>query len=663
MRAILNTFILICLVLPMRLLGQCANYQDDSLSVKVASYDIEVSLDNDEKTAHCTQNIRWLNTSPDTVFELRFYMYMNAFKNTESSFIKRSNANVFGQDIYNRKPEEWGYIEVNSIMADKKEDLIRGMHYIQPNFPDSLDESVLRVPLNKGIAPGEEASFNMDFTVKMPLLMARSGYSLADYYLFVHWFPQLGVYEANEEGKWGWNCHQFVPGTEFYADFGNFKVTLDLPEHLTVGATGCRINEKRENGRQILTFLAYDVIDFAWVVYARFEEYYSNYKDVEIRLLIPPEHCGHADRMLLAARQTLEYLDEHVGPYPYPRITVIDPPLHALRSGLMEYPMLITCGSFYSFPKQVRSLESLVVHELTHMYFMAIIATNEKEEAWMDEGFVTYFEDQIMDHYYGEKESLFNVFGFKSGNKENSRIEYVSMDNPRHGIIGRPGWEFDGYYKELIYAKTATTFQTLRGMIGDELMDQLMQAYFGKFKFTHPRGSEFIDFASDFVGQRSTDIRKSDIQSLFQQAIYTNKVCDYKVQQIRNMGIRPPRGYFTGSDGNVFSESQEPTTYKTEIVLERLGDFVLPVDVRIRLKNGKEIWKKWDGKKQYHTITLREDAPTQSVYIDPEHKIYLDLDFHNNSLTLNGEKRPSTKYASKAIQWAQNILQAATLIF
>lgn len=662
MRALL-LYLAFSLAIVSGLLGQCEAYSDDSLSIKVASYDIHVSLDNNEKTAHCTQNIRWINTSPDTVFELRFYMYMNAFKNTESSFIKRSNGNVFGQDIYNRKPEEWGYIEVNSIADTLGRDLSPDMEYIQPNFPDTLDESVLRIPLVNGVPPGEKAKFNMQFTVKMPLLMARSGYSLADYYLFVHWFPQLGVYEENEAGDWAWNCHQFVPGTEFYADFGNYKVTLDLPDHLTVGGTGCRINEKRENGRQVITYVAYDVIDFAWVVYARFEEYHSKYKNTEIRLLIPPEHCGHAERMLLAARQTLKYLDEHVGPYPYPRITVIDPPLHALRSGLMEYPMLITCGSFYSFPKQVRSLESLVVHELTHMYFMAIIATNEKEEAWMDEGFVTYFEDEIMDHYYGDQESLFNVFGFKSGNKENSRIEYTSMENPRHGIIGRPGWEFNGYYKELIYAKTATTFQTLKGMIGDTLMDRLMQAYFEKYKFTHPRGREFIDFASAFVDQRSRIISGEDIQSLFNQAIYSNRVCDYRVNDIRNMAVRPPRGYFTSSHGNTFSESEDAVRYKTEIVLERLGDFVLPVEVKITLENGKELWKSWDGKEQFHTITLEESAPTQSVYIDPEHKIYLDVDFHNNSKTHRAERKPSTKYASKAVQWAQNILQAATLIF
>lgn len=653
--------LLISACLSFCLQGQCEAYQDENLSPKIASYDIDVVLDNEAKFAKCKEVLTWKNTSPDTIRELRFYMYMNSFKNTESSFIKRSNGQVFGQDIYDRPPEEWGYIEMTKIV-DGASDLTANIKYIQPDFPDSLDQSVLSVPLETPILPGESRQFNIDFDLKMPLIMARAGYSLADYYLFVHWFPQMGVYEADSDGKWGWNCRQFIPGTEFFADFGNYKVTLDLPENLTVGASGCRIAESHSNNQQKITYQAYDIIDFAWVVYSRFEEYTAKFKDIDIRLLIPTEHLGHADRMILAAQQTLEYLDKHVGPYPYPTITVVDPPLHGLRSGLMEYPMLITCGSFYGFPKQVRSLESLVVHELTHMYFMAVLATNEKEEAWMDEGFVTYFEDRILDHYYGDKGSLFNIFGYRSGNKENSRLEYTSLDDPAEGVIGVPGWDFKGDYKALIYAKTATTFQTVQGLIGKDNMDKLLQSYYEKYKFTHPKGRDFINHVSAFVETTEGLVKSQAVKHLLEQAIYTSRVCDYELVAIRNIGTRSPKGFF-GTDLIDFNQGNGEMTYHTEVIVKQNGNLEVPVKVKMVLKNGKVLWKEWDGKSKYHTFTYSEDARTVSAHIDPDHEIYLDIDFSNNSQTAYKESKPSAKYASKAVQWVQNILQSASLLF
>jgi len=70
--------------------------------------------------------------------------------------------------------------------------------------------------------------------------------------------------------KGQWNCHQYHANSEFYADFSVYRVEITLPEEFIVGATGKRISEKKvEDGLQQLTYLAEDVVDFAWTTSPR----------------------------------------------------------------------------------------------------------------------------------------------------------------------------------------------------------------------------------------------------------------------------------------------------------------------------------------------------------------------------------------------------------
>ena len=582
----------------------------------------------------------------------------------ESTFIKGAQGKVFGRDLSQRKPEEWGWIEVNKMMTLEGENLMESMRYIQPDDNNTKDQTVLSVALSKYVLPGEKIVLDISFTAKMPKIIARAGYGMKDYFLFVHWFPQPGVYEKDKDGNWGWNCHQFFQQTEFYADFGNYDVSLTVGDHLTLGATGC-LEEEKDNGDGTKTYryLAYDVIDFAWVVYSDFEEYIDQWKDVSIRLLIPPEHSMVGPRFIKAVKQALEYLEEHVGPYPYPTITIVDPPLHSLGSGLMEYPMLITCGTFYHAPDNIRTFESLAIHEFTHQYFMATIASNEKEEAWLDEGFVTYFEDRIMDEYYGDNCSLYDILGYSSGNSENSRLEYTRLPNPSVGTIARPGWEIESAYKGLVYSKTSTMLRTLCGMVGQSTMDKIMQTYYKKWKFKHPKEQDFIDVVNEVIQKEHSSTYGENLNWFFEQCLHQTGVCDYAIGAINNDQWTRELGLFGDGDNKIYYEGKLMDKYSSSIRLERRGDLIFPVDIEVTFEDGHQITTTWSGEERVKILHYETPYKVISAHIDPERKIYLDLDFNNNSKTLIPNKKPCLKYTSKTVQWLQNILQLASFLF
>lgn len=612
--------------------AQCDIEYNKLQSSKIANYDIEVDLDHDGKIASCIQKLKWKNTSPDTLRELRFYMYMNAFKDLNSTYLKNGRK-IFGQDLNDRTENEWGHITVTQAIDSHGNDLVDTQKYIQPNDGNEYDETILSIPLDIPVVPGEEIVLDMKFDVKLPRTIVRSGYGPRDFFLFVHWFPQMCVYEKNKDDDWGWNSHQFMQSTEFFADFGDYDVTIKASDHLVIGGSGCRTDHKSANGKQIVKFKAYDLIDFGWVAYPEYETYTSTFGDTDIEILMVPEHCAFAERYLQAIEQSLEYLEKHIGPYPYPKITVVDPPTHTLNSGFMEYPMMITGATAYGIPKSVRSVESLVIHEFAHMYFMATLASNEKEEAWLDEGFVTYFEDRILDHYHGEQASFFDVLGARSGNAQQSRNEYVSMDNPNIGTIARPGWEFDGGFKSLIYAKTATALKTMERIVGVDIMDEIVQTYFFRHKFTHPKEADLRKVINEVLDKNQSEF---DADRYLDQVLHMTASVDFKMIDIDNANH--------------------------SIKAIREGEFEIAVDVLINFADGSTKTVEWgEDEKEFMYISDYKSGIV-SVHIDPEQKIYLDLNLNNNSLTLDPNRKPLYKYAAKMGHWLQTISQWASFM-
>ncbi|HFA47753.1 MAG TPA: M1 family peptidase [Bacteroidetes bacterium] len=639
--------------------GQCDPYFETPFSIRNANYNISLSLDHEAKKIAARETLTWTNTSPDTLHEIRFYMYLNSFKNSESTFLKGTNS-IFGRPITDRRAEEWGWINIDSIGREGGAELTSGLRYIQPDDGNEMDQSVLQVPLDQPLMPGATVVLHMKFTAKMPRIIARAGYSKDDYFLFVHWFPQAGVYQVNMDGKWGWNCHQFNRRTEFFADFGVYDVEITASEHLVLGASGCMVEEhENNNGTITRRYHVEDVIDFAWTAYPYFEEHVARWENVRIRLLIPPEHCMMAERYIGAIKHSLAYLTEHVGPYPYPTITIVDPPLHALNSGLMEYPTLITAGTFYHTPLGLHNSEALAAHEFSHQYFMAMVASNEKEEAWLDEGFVTFFEDRIVDHAYGKKKSLVNIFGYHFDSRERTRHEYTGLPNPKVGIIARPSWEFMEARKGLIYAKTATSFQTMQNLVGEEVMDKIIKTYFERWKFKHPKAPDFFAVLHEVATKELGKEMGNMIYNIFRECIYTTDICDYKVGHIYNGNILAPYGVFDKNGvADEYKKAGTITGTRSEVVCYRIGEMIFPLDVEIVFDDGSSIIEKWDGVARRKSFNYEGHKKIISAHIDPQQKIWLDQDLNNNSLTIKPKRSPLAKYAAKAIFWVQNAMQA-----
>ncbi|MEJ2613465.1 MAG: hypothetical protein P8Z35_00750 [Ignavibacteriaceae bacterium] len=300
------------------------------LSPRNASYDMDVTLNPETKIIDGFETLHWRNISNDIINELRFHLYLNAFKNTKSTFIKESGGQLRGISINENSDSSWGWIDVKSMKIENGEDLTHKIKYIHPDDNNIFDETVISVPLSIGIKPGETININIKFKSKLPKIFARSGYA-GNYFLVGQWFPKIGVYEfpgIRYATKGEWNCHQYHANSEFYADFGVYNVNITLPQKYIVGAVGIQVGEnKNSDGTKTVKYHAEDVIDFAWTASPRFKIVRKKWENVKIKIMLQPEHYYQANRYIKSILAALKYFKNHVGKYPYPNLTIVDPPL------------------------------------------------------------------------------------------------------------------------------------------------------------------------------------------------------------------------------------------------------------------------------------------------------------------------------------------------
>ncbi|MGH9453217.1 MAG: M1 family metallopeptidase [Terriglobia bacterium] len=587
------------------------------LSPRVVHYRIEARLDAAKKTIDATETLTYKNLTGQPQQTFPFHLYLNAFQ-PQSTFMREVRLSGTRDTAAGSKwdPKHYGAEVVKSFTVEGA-DLTPQIEFIEPDDGNKDDQTVFQVKLPKPVAPGESVDFKIAFHDQLPEVLERTGYE-RNFFMVGQWFPKVGVWWHG-----AWNCHQFHSTTEFFSDFGVYDVRVTVPKNYTTGAAGDLVGVvNNSDGTKTLAYHADDTIDFSWTASPGFTDVEGSWKGsagtVKIHLLVSPGHMKVAPRYMQCIKGTLDRFDKWYGPYPYDRITIVDPPDGGMDAGGMEYPTLITGDSFWWEPRGIKFTELVTEHEFGHQYWYAMVATNEFEEAWMDEGINSYTEVKVMDALYGKGHSAINFLGMTADDAEMQRDSY--LDLPDTDPITRFAWKYmtSSAYAAITYGKTATVLLTLEGMLGEPSMRQAMHAYFLRYRFTHPTGTDFLKTIEDVSGQ--------NLQWYFDQAVTGTKILDYEVDTIRS----DREDWYLQK----LRKAQKGKTLYNDIVLvRRKGNFIFPVEVEVKFDNHEKVREHWDGKDRWVRYTYLKKAKVLSAEVDPDHKVWLDSNFFNNSKT------------------------------
>ena len=635
-----------------------------ALSPRNANYSIDVELDPRDRTLTGREVLTWRNISNISTTELQFHLYYNAWKNTRSTWM-RERLLGRGPAFHSRPAPDWGWIDVAAVRLLGAGDtppieLTGHLRYISPDDGNPDDQTVLAVPLLREVGPGESVNIVLEWTSRIPRTFSGTG-TIGNFFFLAQWFPKVGVLEET-----GWNCHQFHTATEFFSDYGVYDIRVTVPTGWVVGATGLRQDE-RDNADGTTTHRYYqeDVHDFAWTtspdyldLAARFE--HATLPDVDIRLLLQPEHAEQADRHFEATRAALRYYGEWYGPYPYGHVTVIDPAWQSDSHG-MEYPTLFTAGARWLAPGDVIQPESVTVHETGHQFWYGIVANNEFEHAWLDEGLATFSTARIMAEAFMPRYHSRRYFG--------DFIPYVFRDIPwsratdgnglsqyraaaRMDVQATPTYQYwPGTAQTTSYNKTAVWLQTLERYLGWPTLRKIMATFFDRWTFRHPTPQDFFKVASE--------VSEQDLSWFFDQVHASSDVFDYGVHELRSQS-ESARGFFAEDEAptpTFTAESDSQGIFQTTVIVRRYGEAIFPVDVLVVFEDGEEVREQWDGRARWKAFTYERPVRATRAHVDPDRVLLMDLNYTNNSKT-NAPKtaEATTKWMLKWMVWLQDFM-------
>jgi hypothetical protein len=605
------------------------------MSERIVHYEIDARYDAGTHTVNATEVLTYHNLTGQTLDHFPFHLYQNAFQ-PKATFVRDAKLMGTRDTGYQEwEAKDYGSEDIKSIEVIGQGDLTQNLQYIAPDDGNNDDRTVVDLRVTKPIPAGAYVQFKIAFVTKFTETQARSGWK-RDFLLGGQWFPKVGVWWHG-----AWNCHQYHNTTEFFADFGVYDVKLTVPKYEVIGASGVEIsNVDNPDNTKTVTYHGDDIHDFAWTVSPRYKVRESTYQaqmgPIKLRFLMQPAHWSQAERHERITRETLDRFEKFYGPYPYKTLTVVDPEPDSAAGG-MEYPTFITGDSSWFAPQGVHLLEVVVEHEFGHQYWYGMVATNEFEDAWMDEGINSYTEVKVLDSILGKNTSMLDVGGATLGEREGQRLGYEVVAD--RDAMAQKAYDYvsSNSYAGITYGKTATVLLTLEGIIGEETMSKAMHAYFMKYRFTHPTKEDFLKTIEEVSGK--------DLRWYFNQAVYGSQVLDYEILKVNSF---PANWYEADKEKKnaKAGKGKDNTLYQSYVTLHRKEDLTMPISVEIKFNNGETIREHWDGQGRWTRFGYLKKAQVVSAEIDPDHTVQLDRNKFNNSFVVKANTRPTYKVSN-----------------
>lgn len=686
-------------------------------SRRVVSYAIAASLDPAVRTVAGRETVVYRNDARVPMTSLKFHLYPNAFSNTRTIFMRGiawDDRLALARLERMAREGSWGSMTIGSIRGADGADLTAGA---------AVDETVMTVPLPSPVRPGESAHVEVAWETRLPRTFDRMG-RWGEHFDVMQWFPKPAVFTDD-----GWKVYPFYNESEFFADFATFDVALTVPRRFRVEATGVP-GPARDNpdGSRTVTYRAEDVHDFAWIadpnaLVARQVVDEGPYAGapVEILYVHQPYRRGMAPRILAAARRGLIFYAERFMPYPYPRLVIDDLPMGL--GGGMEYPMLFTVSMAWFLPGFYTAPEEVTLHEFGHQYWYGIVATNEFEEPWLDEGINSYVTRKAMGQAFGAGRqgrtinalfaygatrvldegiparlgpwtiNLDQILGFHDtpfrpikGGLAGYPLTPFHLNLPgldeggflysKHGYGGvarddpvvTPSWGFHpGSYNAIVYDKTDVALETLDRILGGEVLEEALRTYARRYRFAHPTSRDFFAVLESTAATARPGL---DLRPILDQLFYGQGTIDFAVESLESREAEEARGYIpTPRAGEAPLDRISPppgerraARFETEVIVRREGEVVLPVDVLVRFESGEEARERWDGRSTWKRFVYETSSRAEEAIVDPDHVYAMDLDTNNNSLTLDRQTAPLARLSLVWLFWVQNYLHLAAAL-
>ena len=506
-------------------------------------YTMDIDMDVNNYQYKGTQKLVYTNNSPDELDRVFYHLYFNAFQPGSQMDVRSLNIadpdRRVGDRISKLKPNEIGYIKVNSLKQD-------GVAVTYETVG-----TILEVQLQKPIKAGETVTFDMLFDAQVPVQIRRSGRnSKEDVALsMAQWYPKMAEYDFQ-----GWHTPPYI-AREFHGVWGDFDVTLHIDKSYVVGGTGYLQNPQEvghnyadknqplnlpEGDKLTWHFKAPNVHDFMW---AADPDYNHDMLKMPsgptlhffYKKTLDGEYLQNWKKLQPQTAELMAYFSENVGKYPYKQYSVIQG-----GDGGMEYAM----ATLITGKRKYGSLFGVTAHEMAHTWFQFLLASNESLHPWMDEGFTSYISNKAENQILNENKENPHAGSYRGYRTIVDRGYEESLST--HADRYHTNWA----YGTASYSKGNIFLSQLEYVIGSENVAKGLKKYFNEFSFKHPTPND--------IKRSMEKVSGIHLDWYLNEWTQTTHTIDYGVKSVDD---------------------------KT-ITLERIGKMPMPIDVDVEYADG-----------------------------------------------------------------------------
>ena len=587
--------------------------QQNAYYQQSAKYKMDIDVDAENFTYQGKQTLNYTNNSPDELKVVYFHLYWNAFK--PGSMMDQRVANQ-GKNGDSRLQKD-GISRLASI--PKNEEGAQNIHWIKQNGKDlkfEIQETIMKVELATPIKPNSSTTFTMDWDAVIPMQIRRSGRNNREGIdmTMTQWYPKIAEYDYD-----GWATFDYI-GREFHAPFSDFDVNIKINKDYVIGAGGILENplevkgyddkasiKSDDNNKATWHWTAKNMLDFAWAAD-------KDYTVENFTVLDGPkvfyvyqksDKTKFWEESKPYVTKFFQLMNATFGKYQYPTYSFIQG-----GDGGMEYGM---CTMILGEAKSLEGILGLMIHEGGHSWNQQIMAYNESERPWMDEGFTSYYESLVMHQILPPTEPAANPF---VGTLDSYR-NFV-----KRGTEEPASWLGDHHdngtaYSFASYVKGELFLVQLGYIMGEQNLTATMKAFFQTWKLKHPTDRDLMHIAQKVSGM--------DLKWFQNYWINTTKTIDYGIKDLK----------------------YDDTS--TTITLVNKGSVPMPIDFSILTKDKKvinyqiplnmtHVWKSQDIYGDFKTLTYWPWTQKEYTFTIPYNKSQisvLGIDFSQRLADVN----------------------------
>ena len=463
----LCVLVVFCCFSTFSLIG-CKKSEVEKHSKDLSSYAISAEFNDELKQISATETIVFYNNTDDELEYLCLHLYPRAFR--EGAIIKPytqlTSATCFPNGI------NFGDLVILKVRvnAETKDFELIGE-----------DEDILKINFGFKLSKKKSVQIEIVFNLIIPNSTHRFGWFEENVNLG-NWYPIVCAYENGEFDL----SPYYATGDPFNSNLANYEVEFKYPAKYQLASTGEIKLEK--NGEIIISKItAKSVRDFAMCLSADSKITQTNAGKTQV-FYMTENNEENIEKYAEISKKAVEYFSNIFGKYPYSTLSVVKTPF---IYGGMEYPNIVFISNSIDSEEEVLKV---IVHEIAHQWWYAVVGNNEVKEAWLDESLAEYstalfFEaNEEYDLTYEEfvNEAL------------SSYLLYVDVIQTLRGDVNTKmnlavnEYQNDYEYSYMVYVKGVIMFDSLKNMVGEKKLLDGLRKYYEDNKFKIATSEDFF---------------------------------------------------------------------------------------------------------------------------------------------------------------------------